>query len=347
MSSWFMQVFVGLGFAFGFSILFKRIMDKTLQAVSKTSIPWDKALIKSVRSTGVIALWSMAFVFTLKVIDREFEIDWLFSLSSLQHSIWVVILSIFIIKMIDNTEREYVKYKVAHEEKVNTITIAAFAKGARLVIYVVCTMLVLQGFGMSLSGVLALTGASSIVLGLAAKDTLANIFATLSLYADRNFEIGDRVSSSDRTIDGHIADIGWRQTKIINLDKNPIYVPNNLFSNIIVSNKSRMTHRKFEHNFPIKTEHVDKTEEIAFRIRMMLEKHEAVDTSQLVTVALDGFNHYSFNIFVRAYFFETDFNKYLSIQQSAILEIVRIIKEESAEMAFFDNLATSVDMSIK
>ena len=56
------------------------------------------------------------------------------------------------------------------------------------------------------------------------------------IHLDRPFTIGDWISSTDREIEGVVESIGWRLTIIRAFDKRPIYIPNSLFTQIVVKN---------------------------------------------------------------------------------------------------------------
>ncbi|HHA2072156.1 TPA: mechanosensitive ion channel family protein, partial [Enterobacter ludwigii] len=82
-----------------------------------------------------------------------------------------------------------------------------------------------QHFGMSFSGLLAFGGIGGIAVGMAGKDILSNFFAGIMLYFDRPFNIGDWIRSPDRNIEGVVAEIGWRLTKVMTFENRPMYIP--------------------------------------------------------------------------------------------------------------------------
>ena len=83
-----------------------------------------------------------------------------------------------------------------------------------------------------------------IAVGFAARDLLANLFGGLTIYLDRPFSVGDWIRSPDRQIEGVVERIGWRSTVVRRFDKRPLYVPNSVFSTVVVENPSRMTNRR-------------------------------------------------------------------------------------------------------
>ena len=125
-------------------------------------------------------------------------------------------------------------------------TVFALSKLSRLVIFVVTVITVAHTLGFNVGALLALGGVGGIAVGLAAKDLLANFFGGLTIYLDRPFSVGDWIRSPDKSIEGTVEYISWRHTRIRAFNKNPIYVPNAVFTTIVVENPSRMSHRRLK-----------------------------------------------------------------------------------------------------
>jgi len=85
---------------------------------------------------------------------------------------------------------------------------------------------------------------SRILVGSVAKDMLANIFGGLMIQMDKPFSTGDWIRTTDKSIEGVVEKIGWRMTRIRTFNKNPLYVPNGIFSTIPIETPSRMTNRE-------------------------------------------------------------------------------------------------------
>ncbi|MDP1646427.1 MAG: mechanosensitive ion channel [Thiobacillus sp.] len=119
----------------------------------------------------------------------------------------------------------------------------ALSKLGRMSVVIIAILSILQTLGVSLAGVLAFGG---IALGFAAKDLFANLLGGLTIYLDRHFTVGEWIRSPDKRIEGVVEYIGWRNTRIRAFNKNAIYVPNALFTNIIVENPSRMTNQRIK-----------------------------------------------------------------------------------------------------
>src|SRR6185436_7683335 len=83
-------------------------------------------------------------------------------------------------------------------------------------------------------------------LGLAAQDTLANLFGAVAIFIDKPFRIGDRIKLE--SIEGDVETIGMRSTRIRNLDGHLITVPNKTMGNATITNVTRRPSIKTEMN---------------------------------------------------------------------------------------------------
>ncbi len=98
-------------------------------------------------------------------------------------------------------------------------------KIAGLLIWFLGAIIVLDHFGVSVGSLLVSLGVGSLAVALAAQDTLANMIAGFVILIDRPFRVGDRVELPS----GQVADvlfIGLRSTRMVNLDRNVIILPN-------------------------------------------------------------------------------------------------------------------------
>lgn len=103
---------------------------------------------------------------------------------------------------------------------------------------VVATLLSVIGiWGIDLTPIIAAGGIIGIVIGIAARDTIANFIGGVSLYFDNTYKLGDFVllESEER---GTVVDIGIRSTTILTRDYVLITVPNAVLNTAQVINQS-------------------------------------------------------------------------------------------------------------
>ena len=105
------------------------------------------------------------------------------------------------------------------------------------VISIVGIFLLLVLWEIDVTPLLASAGIVGIIVGLAARDTLANFFGSLSLYLDGTYRVGDYVvlESGER---GRVEDISVRSTVVRTRDDILVTVPNATLNSAAIINES-------------------------------------------------------------------------------------------------------------
>ena len=102
-----------------------------------------------------------------------------------------------------------------------------FNKVGRVFIALVAFITLLQHLGVDVASLVVSLGVGSLAIGLAAQDTLANMFAGFTLLMDRPFRVGDRIQLSTGEA-GDVLSIGMRATHIRTYDATVLVVPNSV-----------------------------------------------------------------------------------------------------------------------
>ncbi len=154
---------------------------------------------------------------------------------------------------------------------------------------------VLKVHEIEISPLLASAGIFGIALGLAAKETLADILAGVFLIADRPMRIGDRVKieaiGRDWGAWGDVLDIGLRRTKVRNTDGVVVNYPNSILANSVITNFS------------------DEQGPTRVRLRLQLDYSADVSAARALTTAtlarIEGIDGDSVELLVRALWDQT------------------------------------------
>jgi small-conductance mechanosensitive channel len=115
-----------------------------------------------------------------------------------------------------------------------------FSKLGVSFILVLAVIGLLHHFGVNVASLVVSLGVGSLALGLAAQDTLSNMFAGFTLMADRPFRVGDRIRLASGEV-GDVQEIGMRATLIRTPDETMLVVPNSALIKERVLNLSRPT----------------------------------------------------------------------------------------------------------
>ncbi|MBI3594377.1 MAG: mechanosensitive ion channel [Nitrospirae bacterium] len=93
-------------------------------------------------------------------------------------------------------------------------------------------------FNYSFGSVIAAMGLGSLAIGLAAKDTLANMISGFIIMIDRPFKLNDRIKLASGKI-GNVISIGLRSVRLKDQENNVIIIPNTELVNMQLVNMSQ------------------------------------------------------------------------------------------------------------
>ncbi len=330
---WYAKVSIVLGLGLILYLL-KNLLFAGLAKLSQgTGNSFDDNVIRAARKPFSIIILILCLEVTRLILQQQFGFEWLSKISLLSGALLIFTVALFIAEIITNVETEMVARK--ERKGIHGISgVKAVCKLLRLTVYILAVLIILQLFGVSLTGLLAFGGVGGMVVGLAAKDLLANFFGAMMVYMDRPFRMGDWIRSPDRDIEGTVEDIGWRVTRIRTFDKRPLYVPNSAFTTISIENPSRMNNRRIRESVGIRYDDMACVSTIVEQINTMIKNHPEVDTNNTMIVNLNAFSASSVDILIYAFTKTTDWVKYHGIKQDILLKVEKIISQNGAEIAF-------------
>lgn len=301
---------------------------------SRTTNLWDDSLIAAARRPLPVLIWLGGISFALHLLHRQTGEQLLEYVAPARDISVIICTAWFLFRLIRELGANVLATPAKAGEKVDRATVDGLSKVSRITVVVAAVLGIMQTLGFSISGVLAFGGMGGIAVGFAAKDLLANFFGGLMIHLDRPFHIGDQVRSPDRQIEGRVEQIGWRQTVIRSPEMTPIYVPNSLFTSIVVENPSRMSHRRIREIIGLRYDDLGKLEAIATEIKAMLGQHPQIDLIQDTVVAFDQFADSSVNLLVQTFCKSTKLSEFKAVKQDVLLKIAGIVEKHGADFAF-------------
>jgi len=201
---------------------------------------------------------------------------------------------------------------------------------ARLVIWVFVVLIALSNLGIELSAVVAGLGVGGVAAALAVQSTLGDLFAGVSMYFDRPFDIGDFVVVD--TMRGTVTKIGIKTTRLQSIDGEEIILPNGEIAKSRIRNFARMTERRILFRFGIEyhlpAARVERAVEV---VREVIGGREGLRLDRVHFVA---FGSYSLDFEVVYFVLSPDYITYLDHQQAINLALYRTFEEEGIGFAF-------------
>ncbi|MBE3652332.1 mechanosensitive ion channel protein MscS [Vibrio navarrensis] len=317
---------IGSGVAW---LIWRLVVSRLRLLASKTRLHWDDILVESIQTPISTLIWLWPATLSLAIAVQSQTGKQLAWLGMTKRLLLIALFVWIVIRLISRIE-DYILAQANHDET----TVQAIAKVSRLFFLAIAMLTMMQAFGLSLSGLLTFGGVGGLIVGLAAKDLLSNFFGGLMIYFDRPFKVGDWIRSPDRQIEGTVERIGWRMTSIRTFEKRPLYVPNSVFSNIVVENPSRMLNRRINETIGVRYDDNQKLPIIIEQVRKMLEQHPDIDVTQTLIVNFNTFGPSSLNFFIYTFTKTVNWVEYHSVKQDVLLKVMEIIQQNGADIAF-------------
>lgn len=317
-----------------FNLVLRFVLHRIELATKYTDSPWDDALIHAARRPLSVLAWVVGAAYAVQIIHKEKGVFFFDLIAPMRDIAIIACGAWFLFRLIHNVAQNVLSTRAQDGESVDSTTIDALSKLSRFAVIVISVIMAMHVLGFSVSGVLAFGGLGGIAVGFAARDILANFFGGLTIYMDRPFVVGETIRSPDKALEGVIEHIGWRLTTIRSLNKSAIYVPNALFTTIVVENVSRMTNRRINETIGLRYTDIAAMAAIVNDVRTMLAAHPEIDPAIRPGVNFDRFADSSLNFTVNAFTLTTDGARFQETKQEILLKIAEIVARHGAEIAF-------------
>jgi small-conductance mechanosensitive channel len=208
---------------------------------AKTKTLLDDVIIENLRSP---VRWSILFVaFYFAALELPVEQLWHHILFSIEVTFAVLLWGIAVYRIAHFLLRRAASY----DDKVRFVqkrTLPLFENLLAVVTFVTGTYFILVAWNINVGPLIASAGILGLALSLAAKDTMANLFAGVFIMADAPYQLGDYIvlDSGER---GKVTHIGIRSTRILTRDDVEITIPNAIMGNTKVVNESAGPYEKY------------------------------------------------------------------------------------------------------
>lgn len=220
--------------------------------------------------------------------------------------------------------------EATHEGMVDHQLFPIIRKSLKIFVLVVAVLVTSQNLGMNITGLLASLSIGGLAVGLAAQDTLSNLFGAVMIFADKPFRVGDRIQLD--AVDGTVEVIGLRSTRVRNLDGYLVTIPNKTMANATIVNVSKRPNIKTVMNIGVTCDTPAERVELAMRI--INEIYRPHPKTADLMVSFNKFESSSLNILVVHWWNSTDAREYAEGFQQLNLELKRRFDAEGINFAF-------------
>ena len=200
----------------------------------------------------------------------------------------------------------------------------------KIIVWSIVLIIFLDNLGIKISALVAGLGIGGIAIALAAQSFLGDLFSYFVIFFDRPFEIGDFIVIGDYK--GTVEHIGLKTTRIHSLGGEQLIFSNQDLTNSRIQNYKRMDRRRIIFQFGVIYQ---TTLTQLKKIPQIVEKI----ITQIPETAFDrahfaAYGDFSLNFEVAYYVNNSDYKKYMDIQQEINFQLKDSFKKQKIEFAY-------------
>ncbi len=212
------------------------IQNRLKHWASKTETEWDDILVKL--ADGPVKAITLVFLIHIGLELYDWPLWLEINISRLSLIVGAVALTFIALRVIDLAMAAWRRQpKQGGDVAFNDQFVLLIGKLIKAVLILITVLTLLGNLGVDITAILGSVSVLGLAFGLAAQDSVANLFGAVAVFVDKPFKVGDRIRvGSD--VDGVVETMGLRATKVRNLEGFLITVPNKSVGNNTVVNVS-------------------------------------------------------------------------------------------------------------
>ena len=308
---------------------FKFVVIKKLGKIfSRTKTDWDDALIRVINSFGWVFFFFISVYLSIQFLTLP-EI-----VNKVVFYILVIVGTYYAVKatqaVIDFGTRKIISKARKGGENVDTTVIDLLGKILKVVVWIIAILLILTNLGYEITPLIAGLGVGGIAIAFALQNILGDIFASVSIYFDKPFKVGDYIVVGADS--GTVKKIGIKSTRIQTLQGDELVVSNKELTETRVRNYKKMQKRRISFGFGVVYDTSSlKMKRIPTIIKGIFDKVNGVSLDR---VHFKEFGDSALVYEVVYYLDSNDYGDYMDAQQEINLQIKEKFERDGIEMAY-------------
>jgi len=271
-------------------------------------------------------------VFGDEAISLEIAKYW----TKIVQAVAAVALAYALYRMVDIIEHYLLRWTSRTKTRLDDMLAPVLRKSLRATIAIIAALWIADGIlDAEIRTILVSAGVGGIAIALAAKETIANFFGSVTIFADRPFQIDELVKIGDHF--GPVEQVGFRSTRIRTLQGHLVTVPNSMVANSIVENVGKRPFIRRTSNITITYGSGRRGARRAVElIKDVLNGIPEINTDpeKPPRVYFSDFNDWSLNIYMSYWVRPPEYWLYHEVNERVNLEIMKRFEAEQIEFAF-------------
>ena len=307
--------------------IFRLIVLKRLKKwATKTQTTIDDFILNGIKKSIIPILYYSAIYFAARSLNLSDLVRSIFDVLS------IVVVTLYIIRLITSTLDYSIKSYAAKQEEADQKAkqLKSISALAKIVIWGVGLVFLLDNLGFDISAVVAGLGIGGIAVAIAAQAILGDLFSYFVIFFDRPFELGDFIIVDNKT--GTVEHIGIKSTRIRALSGEQLVVSNTDLTSSRIHNYKKLQRRRVVFQLGV----IYQTPAEKLKIIPELVKQIIVDNpdAEFDRGHFKSFGDFSLNFEFVYYVLSAEYSIYMDIQQAINLKSYEMFEEKGIEFAY-------------
>ncbi len=313
---------------FIFLKIFKPVLVFILDKILKKHLDLP---VKYHKTTRIISLLLVFYFMKYAFALLEFPIKISSFLITSLDIVNVVLFSFLIYRIVDIVLAFLSSVAKTTSSKMDDQVLPIIRQIVKILIITGAIIKILILLNINVTALIAGVSIGGLALALAAQDTVKNLIGSLMIFIDKPFQVDDWVEIDNMA--GTVIEVGFRSTRIKQLDTSIISIPNGIISNKALTNKGLRVFRLFETTIGVTYD----TPRLHLQyfiegLRKIAIKHELI--SENYYIYLKDLGDFSINILFRVYLKTNDYKQELALKEEITFLIMELAETLNVRFAF-------------
>ena len=218
------------------------------------------------------------------------------------------------------------------DTKMDDQLVPLIRRSAKMLTWIIGLLFVLQNLQVDVSSLMGSLAIGGLAFSLAAKDTVANVFGSFTIFTDRPFQIGDWVLINGT--EGTVVEVGFRSTRIRTFYDSIVTLPNSVVANATVDNMGQRQYRRFKVMLGLTYDATgEQIDAFVAGVRRSIDEHP-LTRKDSYEVHFNTMGPHSLDVLVYCFFAVGSWTDELRGRQELMISWMRLANEIGVEFAF-------------
>ncbi|MCK5786423.1 MAG: mechanosensitive ion channel family protein [Candidatus Sabulitectum sp.] len=312
------------------SLMLRKIVSSALKRPRKKVENFFTLLLEGLAGSIAFLVVFAGFYFSLLVLNIHSTVN-LIALNIIQVLLTFTVIRILFV-IVDAVAIQMGTMADETESQLDDQLVPVLRKLVKFALAAIGIVFFMQLKNYPVSGIIAGLGIGGLAFAFAAQDSIAGIFASIALFLDRPFMVGDFVQVGG--VSGTIEEVGLRSTRIRTIGKTLVTIPNKEIVDSTIDNLSKRPMRRCTITIGVTYDATaEKMDQLVSSLREMLVEDDMAEENGS-NVHFTTFGDSSLNVELLFFIRTTDYSTFLQSRQDLNLKIMHVVEDLGLGFAF-------------